>query len=467
MDEGLTNQTSQDVDLAPKENPVAAVDDRGPGSATPATGAAGAAAATAARDALDVNELLKLSPEQLDDVAKELGARLGTAHTRHQHIAYLAQLALSRGATVTAEGFLDQIGESFGLLRYPELNFLPVSEDVYVPRAAIELYRLRPGQKLCAKLRSPRGREKGLVLDDVVTIEGQPAENWSELTDFEKLTPQFPQGRIMLENPQTNSISARAVDLIAPLGRGQRGLIVAPPRVGKTILLKEIAKAIRVNHPKIILILLLVDERPEEVTDLEREIDCQIYHSNFDESVYRHVQVAELVLERAKRLVELRKDVVVLLDSLTRLSRGYNNIQPGKGRIMSGGVESKALIKPKKFFGSARNVEEGGSLTILATALIETGSRMDALIFEEFKGTGNMELHLDRALQEKRLYPAIHPLQSATRREELLYHPEEWERVQLLRKTMAAMPPIEAMEKLIENLEATKTNAELLLSGLK
>jgi transcription termination factor Rho len=326
---------------------------------------------------------------------------------------------------------------------------------------------LRPGQKLCAKLRQPRGREKGLVLDDVITIEGQPAEQWSEPTDFEKLTPQFPQGRIMLENPQTNSISARAVDLLAPLGMGQRGLIVAPPRVGKTILLKEIAKAIRVNHPQIILILLLVDERPEEVTDLEREIDCQIYHSNFDESVYRHVQVAELVLERAKRLVELGKDVVVLLDSLTRLSRGYNNMQPGRGRIMSGGVEAKALIKPKKFFGSARNVEEGGSLTILATALIETGSRMDELIFEEFKGTGNMELHLDRALQEKRLYPAIHPLQSATRREELLYHPDEWERVQVLRKTMAALPPIEAMEKLIENLEATKTNVELLLSGLK
>ena len=305
------------------------------------------------------------------------------------------------------------------------------------------------------------------MLDEVKMIEGHPAEQWSEPTDFDKLTPQFPQGRIMLENPKTDSISARAIDLLAPLGRGQRGLIVAPPRVGKTILLKEIAKAIRVNHPEIVLILLLVDERPEEVTDLEREVDCQIYHSNFDETVHRHVQVAELVLERAKRQVELKKDVVVLLDSLTRLSRGYNNLQSSKGRIMSGGVEAKALIKPKKFFGSARSVEEGGSLTILATALIETGSRMDELIFEEFKGTGNMELHLDRALQEKRLYLAIHVLQSATRREELLYHPEEWERVQLLRKTMAALPPIEAMEKLIDNLRATKTNAELLLGGLK
>ncbi len=425
---------------------------------------ADAAASAVPRD-LSINELEKL--DDLLPIARDFNLHLHPARTRHHHILDIARAALGQGSTVTAEGFLDQVGDSFGLLRYPELNFLPVPEDAYVPRAALDLYRLRPGQKLCGKLRLPRDREKGLVLDDVLTIENQPAEKWSEPTDFEKLTPQFPQGRIMLENPKTNSICARGVDLLAPLGRGQRGLIVAPPRVGKTILLKEIAKAIRVNHPEIVLILLLVDERPEEVTDLAREIDCQIYHSNFDENVQRHVQVAELVLERAKRLVEIKKDVVILLDSLTRLSRGYNSLQSNKGRTMSGGVESKALIKPKKFFGSARNVEEGGSLTILATALTETGSRMDELIFEEFKGTGNMELHLDRALQEKRLYPAIHPLLSATRREELLYHPDEWERVQHLRKAMAALPPIEAMEKLIDNMNATKTNAELLLSGLR
>jgi transcription termination factor Rho len=430
-----------------------------------ATAATEEKGASPARTELNINELEKT--DDLLRVAHDFDLHLHPARTRHYHILDICRAALGQGGTVTAEGFLDQVGDSFGLLRYPELNFLQVPEDVYVPRAAIELYRLRPGQKLSGKLRLPRDREKGLVLDDVLTIEGEPAEKWSEPTDFEKLTPQFPQGRIMLENPKTNSICARGVDLLAPLGHGQRGLIVAPPRVGKTILLKEIAKAIRVNHPEIVLILLLVDERPEEVTDLAREIDCQIYHSNFDENVQRHVQVAELVLERAKRLVEMKKHVVILLDSLTRLSRGYNNMQPGKGRIMSGGVESKALIKPKKFFGSARNVEEGGSLTILATALTETGSRMDELIFEEFKGTGNMELHLDRALQEKRLYPAIHPLLSATRREDLLYHPEEWERVQQLRKAMAALPPIEAMEKLIDNLHATKTNAELLLSGLK
>ena len=458
MDENLTKE-----DLPPDADAVAAVTDRG--SATSATIAAETVATTPR--ALDLNELLKLSGEELESLAREFDLRLHPARSRHYQIVDLVRAALERGATVTAAGWLDRVADSFGLLRWPELNFLPVPEDVCVPRAIIEQFQLRPGQQLSGTLRPPREREKSLMLDEMKTIEGQPTGQWSPPPDFEKLTPQFPQGRIMLENPKTNSISARAIDLLAPLGRGQRGLIVAPPRVGKTILLKEIAKAVRVNHPNIVLILLLVDERPEEVTDLEREIDCQIYHSNFDENVQRHVQVAELVLERAKRLVELKKDVVVLLDSLTRLSRGYNSMQPGKGRIMSGGVEAKALIKPKKFFGSARSVEEGGSLTILATALIETGSRMDELIFEEFKGTGNMELHLDRALQEKRLYPAIHVLQSATRREELLYHPEEWERIQLLRKTMAALPPIEAMEKLIDNLHATKTNAELLLSGLK
>ena len=428
-----------------------------PGSTTPATGPR----------SLDLNQLQEFPDKKLKALARDLDLYLHPARSRHHHILDIVRAALAGGGTVTAEGFLEQVSESFAMLRWPKLNFLPVPEDVAVSRALIEQHHLRPGQKVAGTVRLPVQREKFLALDKVTHIEGQPAEEWTEPTHFDKLTPQFPQGRIILENPKTNSISARAVDLLTPLGRGQRGLIVAPPRVGKTILLKEIAKAVRVNHPDIVLILLLVDERPEEVTDLEREIDCQIYHSNFDESVQRHVQVAEIVLERAKRLVEMKHHVVVLLDSITRLSRGYNNLEPGRGRIMSGGVEAKALTKPKKFFGSARNAEEGGSLTVLATALTETGSRMDELIFEEFKGTGNMELHLDRGLQEKRLYPAIHPLLSATRREELLYHPDEWERVLMLRKTMAALPPLEAMEKLIDNLHATKTNAELLLSGLR
>jgi transcription termination factor Rho len=424
-------------------------------------------AATTAPRALDLNKLQEFSEKKLKALARDFDLHLHPARSRHQHILDIVRAAMTAEATVSAEGFLDQVSDSFAMLRWPKLNFLPLPEDVAVPRSLIEQYDLRPGQKVAGTLRLPIHREKFLSLDKITKIEGQSPEEWKQSTAFDKLTPQFPQGRIILENPNTSSVCARAVDLLTPLGRGQRGLIVAPPRVGKTILLKEIAKAIRANYPEIVLILLLVDERPEEVTDLQREIDCEIYHSNFDENVQRHVQVAEMVLERGKRLVEMKHDVVVLLDSLTRLSRGYNNLEPGKGRIMSGGVESKALTKPKKFFGSARNAEEGGSLTVLATALTETGSRMDELIFEEFKGTGNMELHLDRGLQEKRLYPAIHPMLSATRREELLYHPEEWERVLMLRKTMAALPPLESMEKLIDNLHATKTNAELLLSGLR
>ena len=422
---------------------------------------------TAESRTLDLNELQEFSEKKLKTLASDFDLHLHPARSRHQHILDVVRAAVASGAIISAEGFLDQVSDSFAMLRWPKLNFLPVPEDVAVPRTLVEEYDLRPGQKVAGRVRLPVQREKFLSLDKVTHLEGKPVEEWKQPTAFDKLTPQFPQGRIILENPNASSVCARAVDLLTPLGRGQRGLIVAPPRVGKTILLKEIAKAIRANYPEIVLILLLVDERPEEVTDLQREIDCEIYHSNFDESVQRHVQVAEMVLERAKRLVEMKHDVVLLLDSLTRLSRGYNNLEPGKGRIMSGGVEAKALIKPKKFFGSARNAEEGGSLTVLATALTETGSRMDELIFEEFKGTGNMELHLDRALQEKRIYPAIHPMLSATRREELLYHPEEWERVLMLRKTMAALPPLESMEKLIDNLHATKTNAELLLSGLR
>jgi transcription termination factor Rho len=415
---------------------------------------------------LDINELQALEPAQIEDLCRDFELRVYPGRTRHQLILDLIRAALGRKITITVTGFFDPV-DAFGVLRWPRLNFLPVPEDVGVPREIIKYFHLRPAQKVHGTVRLPRDREKMIMLDEVHTIEGVPADDWTEPTEFDNLTPLYPEGRIMLENSKTNSISARAVDLLTPLGRGQRGLIVAAPRVGKTILLKEIAKAIRVNHPEIVLIILLVDERPEEVTDLQREVDCDVYNSTFDENSRRHVEVAELVLERAKRLVELRKDVVVLLDSITRLARGYNSLQPGKGRTMSGGVEAKALLKPKKFFGAARNCEEGGSLTILATALVDTGSKMDQVIFEEFKGTGNMELHLDRALVEKRLYPAIHCLQSATRREDLLYHPEEWERVQLLRKAMAALPPIEAMEKLIENLQATKTNAELLLSGLR
>ena len=416
---------------------------------------------------LDLNELQELDPPALLDVFARHDLRPHPGQGRSQQILHLVRQVMIRHQPVLVSGLLEQPNEGPAMLRSPRLNFLPLPNDVGVPHQLIRQFNLRPAQLLSGTVRAPRERERGLMLDRVISIEGQPAENWQAPIAFDDLTPLYPQGRILLENNSGDSISARAIDLLTPLGRGQRGLIVAPPRVGKTILLKQIAKAIRLNHPEIVLIILLVDERPEEVTDLEREVDCEIYSSTFDEPPFRHVQVAELVSERAKRLVEQRKDVVLLLDSITRLARGYNSLIRGKGRTMSGGVEAKALLKPKKFFGAARNVEEGGSLTILATALIETGSRMDEVIYEEFKGTGNMELHLDRSLVEKRLYPAIHVLQSGTRREDLLYHPEEWERVQVLRKAMAALPPLEAMELLINNLQATRTNAELLLAGLR
>jgi len=430
-----------------------------------------AALATAPNDpapeVFDVSSLQDLSAVELQEFFTRFELQPHPGRTRHQLILDLIRHLISRGHTVRTSGFLEQPNDGPPMLRSPRYNFLPLPDDVSVQHYLIRHFGLRPGQEMTGTIRLPREREKTIMLDHVISIENQPTEKWKAPTAFDHLTPLFPNGRIMLENDSADSACVRAVDLLTPLGRGQRGLIVAPPRVGKTILLKQIAKAIRKNHPDIVLIILLVDERPEEVTDLQREVDCQIYSSTFDEPPTRHVQVAELVSERAKRLVEQGKDVVLLLDSITRLSRGYNSLVKGKGRTMSGGVESKALLKPKRFFGAARNVEEGGSLTILATALIETGSRMDEVIFEEFKGTGNMELHLDRSLVEKRLYPAIHILQSGTRREDLLYHPEEWERVQVLRKMMATMPPLEAMELLIKNLHATKTNAELLLAGLR
>jgi transcription termination factor Rho len=416
---------------------------------------------------LELDQLHRLPHTELVNLAREFNLRVSQERTRHQFTFDLLKAYGARGIKLRAEGMLELSNEAYGFLRWERYNFTPCPEDVYVPASILKRFGLRAGLKIKATIRVPRDKEKFMALEEVLSVEGIPIEQWTEPKQFDQLTALFPDRRILLENSQTKSVSARAVDLIAPLGRGQRGLIVAPPRAGKTILLKDIAMAIRVNSPEVHLILLLVDERPEEVTDLRRSLDCEIFSSTFDESPTRHVQVAELVSERAKRLVELRKDVVILLDSITRLARGYNSLQPGRGRIMSGGVESKALLKPKRFFGSARNCEEGGSLTILATALIETESRMDEVIFEEFKGTGNMELHLDRALLEKRIYPSIHILKSGTRRDDLLYHPDEFARITILRKKLAQLPAIEAMEVLLNTIKGTKTNAELLLSALR
>jgi transcription termination factor Rho len=416
---------------------------------------------------IHLDDLHALSTARLVERMQALRIRIHPDRTRNQLVADILRFLTERGSEVVVDGVLEMASESHGFLRWPCFSFRPGPEDIYVPSGVVRRFGLQSGHRLTGRLRPARDREKFLALDEVYSIEGIPASSWSIPKPFDSLTATFPTERIILENSVTRSIIARAVDLITPLGRGQRALIVAPPRTGKTILLKEIAQAIRASSPRSHVIMLLVDERPEEVTDLRRSVDCEIFSSTFDESPPRHIQVAELVSERARRLVEIGRDVIILLDSITRLARGYNAVQPGKGRVMSGGVESKALAKPKKFFSSARNVEEGGSLTIIATALVDTESRMDQVIFEEFKGTGNMELHLDRGLAEQRIFPAIQVLNSGTRREELLYHPDEFERITLLRRELAQLPPAEAMEVLLANLKTTRTNAELLLTGLR
>ncbi len=401
--------------------------------------------------------------------AEALRLRLNPDRTRHHLVFDLLKAYAARGFEIFADGVLELAPQGSGFLRWPCYNFRSLPQDVYVSTNAERQFGLRNGNRLTARIRPPRDREKFMTLEKVVAIEGIPAESWTPTKEFDQLTALHPTGRIILENQKSESITGRALDLIAPLGRGQRGLIVAPPRTGKTILLKDIAQSILVNSPETHVILLLVDERPEEVTDFRRSVNCEIYSSTFDESPQRHTAIAELVSERAKRLVELHRHVVILLDSITRLSRGYNNLQGGGGRsrTMSGGVDSKALVKPKKFFSSARNTEEGGSLTVLATCLIETNSRMDDLIFEEYKGTGNMEIRLDRDLSDKRIFPAINFLQSATRRDELLYHPQEFERITVLRRQLAVLPTLEATEVLVHALRHTKNNAELLLTGLR
>lgn len=415
---------------------------------------------------LCMDDLQRLPHASLAQLIERYSLRLRPDGTKRHLIFDLCRFFLSAGATITCEGLIEDVGDH-AMVRWPCYNMAAGPDDLFVSIALVREYGLQTGLQVRGTLRAPGERDRYCGLGEIQAIEGIPVAEWQPPTPFDKLTPLFPQERIMLEAVKEPTLSTRAVDLIAPLGKGQRALIVAPPRTGKTILMKHIAQAIRSTSPDVNLILLLVDERPEEVTDLRRSIDADIYSSTFDESPQRHTQLAEFVSERAKRLVELGKDVVILLDSITRLARGYNNLQPGKGRIMSGGVDSKALMKPKRFFGAARNTEEGGSLTIVATALVETQSRMDDLIFEEFKGTGNMEIHLDRTIADQRVFPAIHVTKSATRREENLYHPDELSRIIVLRKQLNELPAVEAMETLVRNLHRTKTNAELLLRGLQ
>lgn len=415
---------------------------------------------------INVNDFRTKNLAELHDMADAIPG-LQVAHATKSQLVYeLLQFYSREGVELICEGVLECGKDNYAMLRDPVRSFRTAQDDIHIPINFLREFGLQSGQEVKVRARCAKEKDKFLTTAAILEIEGKPVTVWQPPTDFDKLTPLFPDHRVLLEGPGPEFLSVRFVDLIAPLGLGQRALIVAPPRGGKTILLKQIAKAIRHNHPQAELIVLLLDERPEEVTDFEESVGCTVYASTFDESPRRHAQVADIVLDRAKRLVEQKKDVILLLDSLTRLARGHNSANTA-GPIGSGGVSPIALQKSRKFFGAARNIEEGGSLTILATALIETESRMDDVIFEEFKGTGNMEIRLDRELAERRIYPAIHIPQSGTRNDDRLYHPDEFSKVLDIRRQLAQLPYGEAVETLLKNLKTTQNNAELLLRGIR
>ncbi|MGJ8676274.1 MAG: transcription termination factor Rho [Akkermansiaceae bacterium] len=415
--------------------------------------------------AVCLNEFREKPLSQIYSMLEALPVKIPANASKSQLVFDLVSFYAREGVQITAEGIMEQAKDNYAMLRDSVKSFKTSPDDLYMNGNIIRQHGLIAGQKIKVLVREPKGRDKYLSVSEVIEVEGLPVEEYQKPKSFEQLTAMFPDRRIILENTETG-VSPRVLDLIAPLGKGQRGLIVAPPRGGKTILLKQIAKSIHLNHPEVVLIILLLDERPEEVTDFEETVDAEVFSSTFDEPAKRHAQVADLVMERAKRLVELGKDVVLLLDSLTRLARGHNNANNSGGPIGSGGLSPAALQQSRKFFGAARNCEEGGSLTILATALVETESKMDDVIFEEFKGTGNMEVRLDRELAEMRIYPAVHIPQSGTRNDDRLYHPEEMNKVLEIRRQLASLPVGDAMETLLKNLEKSGTNAELLLKGL-
>lgn len=414
-----------------------------------------------------LSELQKMTMQQLLKLAKEEGVPDFVGLKKQDLIFRILRHRCEVNGLMFGEGTLEILPDGFGFLRSSECNYLPGPDDIYVSPSQIRRFGLRTGAIVAGHIRPPKEAERYFALLRVDAVNYEDPEVLAQKVYFDDLTPLHPKERLRLET-EPDELSMRVVDLVTPIGKGQRGLIVAPPRTGKTVLLQKIANAILTNHPEVYLIVLLIDERPEEVTDMARHIrkgaQCEIIHSTFDEPAERHIQVAEIVLEKAKRLVEYGHDVLILLDSITRLARAYNTEAPHSGKILTGGIEATALHKPKRFFGAARSIEEGGSLTILATALIETGSRMDEVIFEEFKGTGNMELHLDRQLADRRLWPAIDINRSGTRKEELLLAPEELRRVYLLRKVLADMNPVEAMEALLSRLAKTKSNEEFLAS---
>lgn len=411
---------------------------------------------------MNLTELKKTPVPELIDIATNMGIE-SMSRARKQDIIFAILKAHAKsGEDIYGDGVLEILQDGFGFLRSAESSYLAGPDDIYVSPSQIRRFNLRTGDTVSGKIRPPKDSERYFAMLKVNEINFEPPENAKNKVLFENLTPLHPKERLMLEigNGSTEDITSRVIDLVAPIGKGQRGLIVSPPKAGKTMMLHDIAHSITHNHPDCHLIVLLIDERPEEVTEMARSVRGEVVSSTFDEPASRHVQVAEMVIEKAKRLVEHKKDVVILLDSITRLARAYNTVIPSSGKVLTGGVDANALHRPKRFFGAARNIEEGGSLTILATALVETGSRMDDVIYEEFKGTGNMEVHLDRRIAEKRLYPAINISRSGTRREELLTKPDELQMMWIIRKVVHDMDEIAAMEFLNDKLKGSKTNGE-------
>jgi transcription termination factor Rho len=411
--------------------------------------------------AISLSAMKEMSISALTKIAKDLDIAGATGMRKQELIFEILRVRAEKSGNIFSEGVLETLPDGFGFLRAPDYNYLPGPDDIYVSPSQIRKFDLHTGDTVSGVIRPPKDGERYFALIKVEAINFEPPEKTKEKIFFENLTPLYPQEKVALETDQEN-LSGRVMDLLTPLGKGQRGLIVAPPRTGKTMLLQSIANSITKNHPEVYLIVLLIDERPEEVTDMQRSVRGEVISSTFDEPAQRHVQVAEMVIEKAKRLVEHKKDVVILLDSITRLARAYNTIVPASGKVLSGGVDSNALQRPKRFFGAARNIEEGGSLTIVATALVDTGSRMDEVIFEEFKGTGNSEIHLDRKLSDRRVFPSIDISKSGTRKEELLLPKEELNRVWVLRKVLTPLSPTEAMELLLSKMGKTKTNGEFL-----
>jgi transcription termination factor Rho len=412
---------------------------------------------------LNLADLKEMSISKLTSIAKGMDVPGATGMRKQELIFKVLAAQTEKSGLIFSEGVLETLPDGFGFLRAPEYNYLPGPDDIYVSPSQIRKFDLRTGDTVSGQIRPPKEGERYFALIKVEAINFESPDQAREKVFFDNLTPLYPEEMLKMETTQEN-LSARVIDLVTPLGKGQRGLIVAPPRTGKTMLLQTIANSVTQNHPEVTLIVLLIDERPEEVTDMQRSVNGEVISSTFDEPPTRHVQVADMVIEKAKRLVEHKRDVVILLDSITRLARAHNAVVPPSGKILSGGIDSNALQRPKRFFGAARNIEEGGSLTIIATALIDTGSRMDDVIFEEFKGTGNSEIHLDRRLSDKRLFPAIDLQRSGTRKEELLLSKEDLARIWVMRRVLNPLSPVEQMEVVLERLEKAKSNAEFLAS---